>query len=48
MSVDSVVRHWLSLTVEDKFAIHDRLGMAMGRSMGVFYADDGLIGSWDP
>ena len=44
MAVDSVVRLWISLTVEDESAIHEVLGMAVGRCMGVFYADDGLVG----
>ena len=48
MALDSVVRHWLSHTVENESAIHDRLRTAVGRSMGMFYADDGLIGLWDP
>ena len=47
MEVDSVICHWLSLKMEDNFAIHDGLGMAVGRSMGLLCADDGLIGSQD-
>ena len=45
--VDSVVRHWLSLTVEDEAVIQDRLGHAVDWILGVFYADDGTLGSWD-
>ena len=37
--VDRVVRHWLSLKVEDKYAFHDGIGMKLGRIMGLFYAD---------
>ena len=48
MAVDSVVWHWLSMTLEDVAVIHDGLGHAVGRSLEVFYADDGLIGSRDP
>ena len=44
VSVDSVVRHLISLTVEENSATHDRLGIAVGRYMGVFYADDSMIG----
>ena len=29
-------------------SIHDRLGMVVGRCMGVFDADDGIIGSREP
>ena len=48
MEVDSVARYWISLIVEDESSIHDGLRMAVGRIMGMFYADDGIIGSWDP
>ena len=48
VAVHSMVRHWLSLTVEEESAIRDVLGMAVGRCMGVFYMDDDLIGSRDP
>ena len=34
--------------MEDKSAVHDGLGMEVGRSLGVFYADYGLIGLRDP
>ena len=42
--VDNVVRHWLSMTVEDDTVIHDGMVHAVGWSMGVFYRDDGPIG----
>ena len=42
--VDNVVRHWLSMTVEDDTVIHDGMVHAVGWSMGVFYGDDGPIG----
>ena len=48
VAVGSVVQHWFSLTEEVKYATNDGLGMAVGRSMGIFYADDSLIGSQDP
>ena len=41
--VESVLQHWLSLTVEYKYAIRDRLVMAVVSSMGVLYADNSLI-----
>ena len=43
VSVDIVVRDWMSLTVEDNFATHKGLGMAALRCMGVFYANDIII-----
>ena len=45
MTVDSMVRLWISLTVEDKYDTHDGLGMAVGRCMSVFYVDDVMIRS---
>ena len=48
VEVEIVVHHWLSLTLEDDSATHDRLGMVVGRCKGVFYVDDGMIGSRDP
>ena len=46
VAVDRVVRHCLSLAVEDESVIHYGLKMAVGRNMGVFYVDDGLIRLW--
>ena len=48
MSVDSVFLHWVSLTVMDEYANHEVLGMVVGRFMGVFYADERMIGSRYP
>ena len=48
MVVDSMVRHWLPMKVEDNSIIHNGLVHALGRSLGVFYAVDGLIWSQDP
>ena len=36
-AVDNVVRHWLSMTVDDDAVIRDGMGNAVGQSMGVFY-----------
>ena len=47
VALDNVVRNWLSTTVEDDTVIHDGLGHAVRQSMGVFYTDDGIIGSQD-
>ena len=48
VEVENVVRHWLFMTVEDDAVIHDGLVHAVGRSIGVLYADNGLIGSQEP
>ena len=43
--VDSVVRHFLFLMVEDRAFFQDRLGLALGRSLGVFYMNDVILDS---
>ena len=48
ISVDSVVRHWLSLMVEDIELVCDGMGCMVGHSLGILYADDGPLGSQDP
>ena len=46
--LNRVVCHWISLTVEDEQGTHEELGMVAGRCMGVFNADDGMLGSRYP
>ena len=46
--IDTLVGHWLPITVEDEAVIHDGLWYVVGRSMGILYADDGHIGSLEP
>ena len=48
VAVEIVVSNWLSLTFEDNSATHDIPGMEVGRWMGVFYVDGGVIISRDP
>ena len=48
MAVDSVIRHWLFLTVEDEAVIHDGMVHTVGNILGVFCMDDDLLGSHDP
>ena len=48
VAVDSMVWHWLSMSLEDVAVIHDGLGHAVRWSLGVFYAYHGLIGLQDP
>ena len=43
MALERMVQHWLSLKMEEGYAIHDGLRMAVVRIMDVFYADDVLI-----
>ena len=48
VAVNSVVRHCLSLIVEDGAVVHDGLGQKVDRSLGVFYMNDVLLIYWDP
>ena len=48
VAVGGVVRHWILLTVEYGSVIQDRLRHAVGRSLDMFYADDGFLGSREP
>ena len=43
--VDNVIRTWLSMIVEEQRVDHDGLGDTAGRCLGVFYANDGMVGS---
>ena len=45
--VDNVIRTWLDIMVEDQRVAHDGLGDTIGRCLGVFYANDGMVGSRD-
>ena len=47
VAVDRMVRHWLSTKVEDNAVINDSLGHVVGRSLGVFYTNDDILGSQD-
>ena len=48
MEVDNAVRHWLSMTVDYDTVIHGRPGHVVGKSMGIFYMEDVLVGLGDP
>ena len=45
--VDNTIRTWLAITVEDQRLDHNGMLEAVGRYLGVFYADDGMVGSKD-
>ena len=45
--VDSVIRKWMDMTVEDQRVAQDRLGETVGRCVWVFYADVGMVVSRD-
>ena len=47
MVVYNVIRTRLTITTEDQRVDHDRLGETVGRCLGVFYANDGMVGSRD-
>ena len=48
MAVDKVFHNWVSITVEYNTVIHNRLVHVAEWSIGVFYADNRIIGSRDP
>ena len=48
VAVNSMVRHWISLMVEDGSVTQDGLGHAVAWSLGVFYMDGVLLISRDP
>ena len=45
--VNNFIRTWLYMTVEYQKVAHDGLGDTIGRCLGVFYADDVMVGSRD-
>ena len=46
--VDNVIRTWLDMTVEDQRVAHDGLVDTVGRCLGVFYSEDGMVRSRNP
>ena len=40
MVVDNVVRIWIAFIVEEKLVAHEGLGLAVGRCLELFYADN--------
>ena len=46
--LESVIRHWMSLTIENPDAIHNIIGETVGHKLGVFYTDDDMISSRNP
>ena len=46
--VDKVVRNWRTFTVKEKLVKHEGLGLAVGRCLGLFYANDSMVGLRDP
>ena len=45
MMVNNVIRTWLDMVVEDQRVAHDGLGETVGRCLGVFCDNDGMVGS---
>ena len=43
-----MIRTCLAMTVEDQRVAHDGLEETVGRCLGVFYADDDMVGSQEP
>ena len=48
MVVDNVIRTWLDITVEDQNLDYDGLGETVVRCLGIFYANDCMVGSGKP
>ena len=46
--INNVVHNWLSMPVEDELVAQDGMGLAVGRCIWIFYADDSLVGLRDP
>jgi hypothetical protein len=45
--VDAIVRHWLTLVLDDGSTDDDGLGLSVRHRLVLFYADDGLIAARD-
>ena len=45
--VENVTRKWMAMTVEDHMVAHKGLGETVGRCLGVFCANNGMVGSRD-
>ena len=43
MQIDNVIRHWLTLVIEDPTVGSDGLGLTVAERLVLFYADDGLL-----
>ena len=48
MILDNVVKNWIALAVEDKLVAHEGMGIKAGQCLGLFYAENGIVGSWNP
>ena len=48
LKVDNVVRNWLALMVEGQLVSQEGLGVVVGRSLGLFYNDERVVGSRYP
>ena len=48
VAVNSLFMHWLYLTVDYMTVVHDVMAHLLGRILGVFYLDDGILVFGDP
>ena len=46
--MDNVVRNWLALMVGDQLFTQVVPGLAVGRCMGIFYAENVVVVFWNP
>ena len=47
MVVDNVIITWMDMTLEVQRVAHDGLVETLRRCLGVFYTNDGMVGSYD-
>ena len=47
MVVDNFIITWMAMILKDKRVSEDRLETTVGRCLGSFYADDGMVVSRD-
>ena len=48
LMVDTVVRNWLALAVEDQLVDQEVLGLTVGRCLGLFYDNGNMVGLRNP
>ena len=48
VAVLNVIRHWLSLTIDNHDVTHNGVGELVGQKLGFFYSDDVMINSRKP
>ena len=44
--MENVVRNWLLLMVEYQLVDQEGMGLVVGKCLGLFYTDNGVVGLW--